>query len=110
MYVMVTFVFSRFFVASLLFFGSCVFILLILLFMFCVFFFSSRRRHTRCLSDWSSDVCSSDLSSYTSLLDFIRARGLTGAKEGCAEGECGACTVVMVRPHGSGSAYVPVNS
>src|SRR5471030_1914044 len=26
------------------------------------FFCSSRRRHTRCLSDWSSDVCSSDLS------------------------------------------------
>src|SRR5258706_1314680 len=25
------------------------------------FFFSSRRRHTRCLSDWSSDLCSSDL-------------------------------------------------
>src|SRR5882724_7003818 len=25
------------------------------------FFFSSRRRHTRCLSDWSSGVCSSDL-------------------------------------------------
>src|SRR6266699_116855 len=30
--------------------GSCVF-----------FFFSSRRRHTRCGRDWSSDVCSSDL-------------------------------------------------
>src|SRR5258705_2255127 len=28
-----------------------------------LFFFSSRRRHTRCLSDWSSDVCSSDLGS-----------------------------------------------
>src|SRR5437899_6405258 len=28
------------------------------------FFFSSRRRHTRCLSDWSSDVCSSDLRSW----------------------------------------------
>src|SRR5205814_7006015 len=28
---------------------------------FISFFFSSRRRHTRCLSDWSSDVCSSDL-------------------------------------------------
>src|ERR1035438_10168136 len=28
-----------------------------------LFFFSSRRRHTRCLSDWSSDVCSSDLKS-----------------------------------------------
>src|SRR5258705_9207403 len=25
-----------------------------------VLFFSSKRRHTRCLSDWSSDVCSSD--------------------------------------------------
>src|SRR5205814_1390768 len=29
--------------------------------LFFAFFFSSRRRHTRCLSDWSSDVCSSDL-------------------------------------------------
>src|SRR3989449_2357573 len=29
---------------------------------FFFFFFSSRRRHTRCSSDWSSDVCSSDLS------------------------------------------------
>src|SRR5256884_303536 len=27
-----------------------------------LFFFSSRRRHTRCSRDWSSDVCSSDLS------------------------------------------------
>src|SRR5262249_59517938 len=30
-----------------------------------VFFFSSRRRHTRLVSDWSSDVCSSDLASPT---------------------------------------------
>src|SRR5438046_8135237 len=29
--------------------------------VFFVFFFSSRRRHTRLVSDWSSDVCSSDL-------------------------------------------------
>src|SRR5437764_13677606 len=32
--------------------------------MYCVilfFFFSSRRRHTRYIGDWSSDVCSSDL-------------------------------------------------
>src|SRR6266403_1616743 len=29
--------------------------------MFLFFFFSSRRRHTRSLRDWSSDVCSSDL-------------------------------------------------
>src|ERR1035441_10945348 len=35
---------------------------------FC-FFFSSRRRHTRCLSDWSSDVCSSDLISTGFVVD-----------------------------------------
>src|SRR5207245_6825889 len=29
--------------------------------IFIAFFFSSRRRHTRCYRDWSSDVCSSDL-------------------------------------------------
>src|SRR5690349_18486349 len=37
-------------------------------FLFCIFFFfffSSRRRHTRSLRDWSSDVCSSDPFTYT---------------------------------------------
>src|SRR2546422_7075828 len=33
-----------------------------------VFFFSSRRRHTRCSRDWSSDVCSSDLVSLAKTL------------------------------------------
>src|SRR5438132_13277462 len=32
-----------------------------MLFCFLFFFFSSRRRHTRSLCDWSSDVCSSDV-------------------------------------------------
>src|SRR5262245_63710798 len=53
------------------------------------FFFSSRRRHTRCLSDWSSDVCSSDLQ-----LPFrrgpprqgrLRARGARGTPPAHAE-------------------------
>src|SRR2546422_8704270 len=36
-----------------------------------LFFFSSRRRHTRCSRDWSSDVCSSDLEALRQLLDRL---------------------------------------
>src|SRR5207245_7988138 len=37
---------------------------------FLTFFFSSRRRHTRCYRDWSSDVCSSDLDIHNLSLKF----------------------------------------
>src|SRR5699024_11310681 len=39
-----------------------VFFILFVVVMSVFFFFSSRRRHTRSKRDWSSDVCSSDLS------------------------------------------------
>src|SRR6266542_6104604 len=46
--------------------------------MWCVFFFSSRRRHTRCYRDWSSDVCSSDLGLLVVLSKgYMRARLLS---------------------------------
>src|SRR3979411_3224092 len=40
------------------------------------FFFSSRRRHTRSSSDWSSDVCSSDLIDATVRLANLKSGGL----------------------------------
>src|SRR2546429_2455955 len=43
-----------------------------------IFFFSSRRRHTRCSRDWSSDVCSSDL-------DCLSADALTKCVLLCPE-------------------------
>ena len=35
---------------------------------------------------------------HTNALDFLRGVGLTAAKEGCAEGECGACAIMVARP------------
>src|SRR5260221_5277365 len=42
----------------------------------CALFFSSRRRHTRSLCDWSSDVCSSDLYGVGTGRDGKAAQGI----------------------------------
>ncbi|RZU63639.1 xanthine dehydrogenase small subunit [Zhihengliuella halotolerans] len=67
-------------------------------------------QESRCRITVNGTAREFDGPTHTNALDFLRGEGLIGAKEGCAEGECGACAILVARADGDGTRWTALNA
>ena len=68
------------------------------------------REHPSCQITVNGSVREFDGPPHSNALDFLRGQGLTGCKEGCAEGECGACSILVAREDGTRTRWTALNA